>query len=829
MSSARNYYCSLLKKYCKNPHQEHVKKLHALIIKTHRHPAIILSNGLISVYGKLNNLDYARKVFDEIPQPNDFSWNIILSAYSKSGRLREMQELFKRLPSRDGISWNSFISGFVNHGFFEEAVRAYKSMLEEGPMNLNRITYSTMLILSYKQGSADLGRQVHGHIVKFGFGMYVFVGNGLVDMYSKLGFINEAQSVFDEMPERNLFMYNTMVCGFLRTGMLENAERLFRSMPEKDSISWTTMIAGLAQNQFDREAIDIVREMRLEGFALDEFAFGTALTACGGLSASNEGKQLHTYIIRSGYQENVVVGSSLVDMYCKCKRIKYAETVFKRMTHKNIVSWTAMVVGYGQNGFSEEAVETFREMQNNAIDPEEFTLASVISSCANLASLEEGSQFHGQALVTGLISFTTVSNALITLYGKCGNVKDSHNLFDDMSIKDEVGWTAIISAYSQFGKASETVTLFEEMISHGLEPDAITFVAVLSACSRAGLVEKGKEYFKSMMNEHGILPISEHYTSMIDLFSRSGRLEEAGDFIKQMPCVPDPIAWITLLSSCRVHANVEIGKWAAESLLELEPKNPAGYVLLTAIYAAKGKWDQVAHLRKGMRVRGLKKDPGYSWIKFKNKVHIFSADDKSSPYLDQIYFELEKLNLKMIEEGYRPDISSVLHDVEDSEKIHMLSRHSERLAIVFGLIFLPPGLPVRVVKNLRVCGDCHSATKFISKITQREILVRDSVRFHLFKDGTCSCGDFWYPFVCARLGDATCLETLGLFSCHISSKLLLIQLNVYFRVAGFLIVCMRSSMDISSCENPFLSSHMKLKHTTRSCLHAGIFTCATYS
>ncbi|RVX06296.1 putative pentatricopeptide repeat-containing protein [Vitis vinifera] len=503
------------------------------------------------------------------------------------------------------------------------------------------------------------------------------------------------------------------------------------------------MITGLMQNGLEREALDMFREMRLAGFAMDQFTFGSVLTACGSLLALGEGKQIHAYVIRTDHKDNVFVGSALVDMYSKCRSIKSAETVFKRMPQKNVISWTAMLVGYGQNGFSEEAVKIFFEMQRNGVEPDDFTLGSVISSCANLASLEEGAQFHCRALVSGLISFITVSNALITLYGKCGSTENSHRLFTEMNIRDEVSWTALLAGYAQFGKANETIGLFERMLAHGLKPDGVTFIGVLSACSRAGLVEKGLQYFESMIKEHGIMPIVDHCTCIIDLLGRAGRLEEARNFINNMPCHPDVVGWATLLSSCRVHGDMEIGKWAADSLIALEPQNPASYVLLSSLYASKGKWDKVAQLRRGMRDKRVRKEPGYSWIKYKGKVHVFSADDQSSPFLGQIYAELEKLNYKMIEEGYVPDMSSVLHDVEESEKIKMLNHHSEKLAIAFGLIFVPPGLPIRVIKNLRVCGDCHNATKFISKITQREILVRDAVRFHLFKDGTCSCGDFW--------------------------------------------------------------------------------------
>ncbi|XP_042483971.1 putative pentatricopeptide repeat-containing protein At1g68930 [Macadamia integrifolia] len=736
-------YDLLLKLLSEAQNQSQAKKLHCRIIRTLTNPDTFLSNNLISAYSRLGSLAYARRTFDHIPQPNLFSWNSILSAYSKAARLFDMQEIFNRMPDRDGVSWNSVISGYASCGLGIDSMKTYKSMLRDGPENLNRITFSTMLILSACLSSIVLGRQIHGQIVKFGFESIVFVGSPLVDMYTKAGLIYDAKRIFDEMSERNIVMYNTMITGFLRCGMIDEAQHLFHEMPDRDSISWTTMITGLTQNGLDAEGLDVFREMRLEGLAMDQFTFGSVLTACGSLKALEQGKQIHCYIIRTDYMDNVFVGSALVDMYSKCGSIRSSETAFKRMAHRNIVSWTAMLVGYGQNGFSEEAVKIFSEMQRNGVKPDEFTLGSVISSCANLASLEEGAQFHAHAFALGLVTFLTVSNALITLYGKCGSLEDSHCLFNEMHIRDEVSWTALVSGYAQFGKANQTIDLFERMLADGLKPDGVTFIGVLSACSRAGLVDKGFEYFHSMVQNHGIMPILDHYTCMIDLLSRAGRTEEAKGFIERMPCRPDAIGWSTLLSSCRLHGNLEIGKWAADSLLELEPDNPASYVLLSSMYASKGKWDDVARLRRGMRDRRVRKEPGFSWIKYKNKVHIFSADDRSNPYSDQIYAELEKLNQKMVGEGYVPDMSSVLHDVEAAVKIKMLSHHSEKLAIAFGLIFIPAGLPIRIVKNLRVCGDCHTATKFISKITQREVLVRDAVRFHLFRDGTCSCGDFW--------------------------------------------------------------------------------------
>ncbi|KAE8719240.1 putative pentatricopeptide repeat-containing protein [Hibiscus syriacus] len=298
-------------------------------------------------------------------------------------------------------------------------------------------------------------------------------------------------------------------------------------MQEKDSISWTTMITGLTQNGLYREAIDLFREMRIEGLAVDQFTFGSMLTGCGGLMALKEGKQVHAFIIRTNHQDNVFVGSALVDMYCKCKIISSAlcRGSFQEDDPKECCVLDCTACGlWGQNGFSEEAIRIFCDMQRNGIIPDYYTLGSVISSCANLASLEEGAQFHGQAIVSGLFSFTTVSNALITLYGKCGSIEDADRLFNEMTFRDEVSWTALVSGYAQF------------------------------ACSRAGLVEKGYQYFESVV-------------------SRSKML-----YINKMPRPPDAIGWSALLSSCRLHGNLEIGKWAAASLQELEPHIPAGYI-----------------------------------------------------------------------------------------------------------------------------------------------------------------------------------------------------------------------------------------------------------
>jgi pentatricopeptide repeat protein len=344
---------------------------------------------------------------------------------------------------------------------------------------------------------------------------------------------------------------------------------------------------------------------------------------------------------------------------------------------------------------------------------------------------------------TGFELDVVVGSALVDMYAKCGSIDEASNVFNKMPERNIVTWTVIIIGYAQHGYAQEVLKLFSQMQDTGMKPDHVTFVGILSACSRAGLVNEGCNYFNSMSQDYGVNPRPEHFACMVDLLGRAGHLTEAKDFIEKMPFEPSISVWQSLLGACRIHGNMELGKYAAERLLELEPHDSATYVLLSNIYAAANRWDDVARVRKMMKDRGVKKEPGRSWTNVNNTVHEFISDDSSHPQAEEIYKMLQRLSNQMKDAGYVPNTDFVLHDIEKEQKENSLSHHSEKLAIAFGLIKTPPGAPIRIMKNLRVCGDCHIATKFISKIVCREIIVRDATRFHHFKNGLCSCGDYW--------------------------------------------------------------------------------------
>lgn len=312
-----------------------------------------------------------------------------------------------------------------------------------------------------------------------------------------------------------------------------------------------------------------------------------------------------------------------------------------------------------------------------------------------------------------------------------------------MPCVDLVSWNALVAALGQHGYGVEAVELFEQMLHENITPDRISFLTVISACSHAGLVEKGRHYFNIMHSVYKIKPGEDHYARLIDLLSRVGRLLEAKEVIQNMPYKPGAPIWEALLAGCRTHKNVDLGVEAAEKLFELTPQHDGTYILLANTFAAAGRWDEAAKVRKLMRDQGVKKEPGCSWIKVENTVHVFLVGDTAHPEIQVVYNYLEELRLKMRKMGYVPDTQYVLHDMETEQKEYALSTHSEKLAVVFGILKLPRGATIRVFKNLRICGDCHSALKFMSKVEAREIIVRDGNRFHHFRDGECSCGNYW--------------------------------------------------------------------------------------
>ncbi|XP_057841718.2 pentatricopeptide repeat-containing protein At1g11290, chloroplastic-like [Cryptomeria japonica] len=637
--------------------------------------------------------------------------NALVDMYAKCGNIDKARELFDKMPQRDVISWNAVIAGYAQNELFEKALETFKKM-QSASVKPNSTTFAIILPACAKIGALEQGMDIHQSILDRGILSNVVVGTALVDMYAKCGSIHKAHELFDRMPQR-------------------------------DVISWNAIIAGYAQNGFVEKALETFKQMRLAGLKPNSTIFASILPASTKMGALDQGMEIHQIIVEGGFLSDIVVGNALADMYAKCGSIEKAHKLFDRMPQKDVISWNGMIAGYAQNGHVEKALETFKQMQLAGVKPNSTTFASILPACAKMGALEQGIDIHQGIIEGGFLSDIIVATALVDMYAKCGSIDMACELFDRMPQKDVISWNAMIAGYAQNGFCKDALNIFELMKHSGTHPDVVSFACVLYACSHAGLVDQGCTYFNQMSNSYCIAPIVDHYVCMVDLLARAGYLEEALNFIIKMPVKPLVVVWMCFLGACKSHMNMGLGVFTATLLFDLDPKNAATYVLLSNIYAEVGRWGEVQMIRRLMKDREIKKIPGCSWIEGHKKVHAFCVGDRSHPQTQEIYAKLEELALQMKAVGYFPDSRHLLNDVEEEEKDIFLCHHSEKLAITFGLLNTPPGTTIRVIKNLRVCADCHTATKFISKIVARDIIVRDANRFHHFKQGRCSCGDYW--------------------------------------------------------------------------------------
>lgn len=525
---------------------------------------------------------------------------------------------------------------------------------------------------------------------------------------------------------------------------MAHAHQLFDDIPEPDIVMFNSMARGYSRSNTPLQAISLFVDVLCCGLLPDDYTFPSLIKACSGAKALEEGKQLHCFAVKVGLNDNIYVRPTLVNMYTECKDVDAARLVFDKIVEPCVVSYNAIITANAKISRPNEALSLFRELQGRNLKPTDVTLLSVLSCCALLGALDLGKWIHEYVKKYGFHKYVKVNTALVDMYAKCGSLKDAVSIFENMAVKDTQAWSAMIMAYATHGQGHQAMSLFEEMRRAQVKPDNITFLGLLYACSHTGLVEEGFKYFSYMSEEHRIIPGIKHYGCMVDLLGRAGYLDRAYKFIDELPIEPTPILWRTLLSSCSSHGNIELGKKVIGRIFELDDSHGGDYVILSNLLARAGKWEDVDYLRKMMKDRGVVKIPGCSSIEVNNVVHEFFSGDGVNSVSTDLHRALDELVKELKIAGYVPDTSLVVHpDMEDDDKEITLRYHSEKLAIAFGLLNTTPGTTIRVVKNLRVCGDCHSAAKLISLIFDREIILRDVQRFHHFKDGKCSCGDFW--------------------------------------------------------------------------------------
>ncbi|XP_057983780.1 pentatricopeptide repeat-containing protein At3g53360, mitochondrial isoform X1 [Malania oleifera] len=672
---------------------EHGRKVHYhLKTASNSKPDVILLNHILNMYGKCGSLKDARKVFDEILEPNLVSWTSMIAGYSQNGRAHEAVELyfqmlrwsglrpdqftfgsiiracsslgnvglgrqlhahvtkseygshliaqnaliamytkfdhvvdamevFSRIATKDLISWSSIIAGLSQLGYELEALSHFREMLCQGIYQPNQFIFGSVFSACGSLLQPEYGQQIHGVSVKFGLGRDVFCGCSLSDMYAKCNILDSSKTVFYQIERPDL-------------------------------VSWNAIIAGFAYAGDTNEAISLFLQMRHLQLVPDEITVRTLLCAFTSPCTLYQGKQIHSYITKMGFDLDVSVCNTLLTMYTKCSDLGEAFNMFNETrSNADSVSWNAILTACMQHKQAIEVFRLFKLMHITQNKPDNITLSNLLGACAEISSLEMGNQVHCHAIQNGLEFDISVTNGLIDMYTKCGSLVSARKLFDSMENSNVVSWSSLIVGYAQFGYGEEALNLFGTMISLGIKPNEVTLIGVLTACSHVGRVEEGWQLYKMMEIEHGIVPTREHCSCMVDLLARAGRLNEAEAFISQMTFDPDIVVWKTLLAACKTHGNAQIGKQAAENILKIDPSNSAAHILLCNIYASSGRWEDVARLRSLMKQRGVRKVPGWSWIEVKDRIHIFLAEDCSHPERNKIYTILEELWLQILDAG----------------------------------------------------------------------------------------------------------------------------------------------------------------------------------
>lgn len=584
-------------------------------------------------------------------------------------------------------------------------------LIDRCALEPDRALYTNLIKKCTNLKKLKEGRLVHAHLMDSCFRDDLLMNNNILNMYAKCGSFVEARKVFEEMPVRG-------------------------------TVSWTALISGYSQNDLPEDAVALFPEMLRADVKPNEFTLSSLLKASGVRGSCGFGRQLHGYCLKYGYVLNVYVGSALVDMYARWEKIDDAQLIFDGLVSKNEVSWNALIAGHARKGEGELALSLFSQMLRKDVKPTTFTYSSIFGSLSSTGFLEQGKWVHAHMIKSGAQLVGFVGNTLLDMYAKSGSIEDAEKVFNRLLRWDLVSWNSLLKGYAQHGRGRDTLELFEQMLSIGVKPSDVTFLSVLTACSHVGCVKEGEYYFQ-LMKRYALEPQVSHYVTMVDLFGRAGLVDQAERFIRNMPVEPNSAVWGALLGACRMHKNMELGAYAAQRIFELDPNNSGPHMLLSNIYASAGRWSDVAKVRSMMKVNQVKKEPAISWVDIKNSVHTFVANDDLHPQREEIRKLWEKVNAKMKEIGYVPDTSQVLFYSNQQEKEERLQVHSEKLAFAFALLNTPPGFTIRIKKNIRICGDCHSAFKFASKVVERDIILRDTNRFHHFQDGSCSCGDYW--------------------------------------------------------------------------------------
>ncbi|XP_022141235.1 pentatricopeptide repeat-containing protein At5g52850, chloroplastic [Momordica charantia] len=858
--------CSHLISICNSKSLKEGICVHSPIIKLGLYGNLYLSNNLLTLYAKRFGLKQARNLFDEMPDkdvvswttmqaayvrnrsyieafelfdlmvilghcPNEFTLSTLLRSCSETGELElgacvhgyaikggfeskpvlgctlidmyakcdcteEACEVFRNMDNADTVTWTATISSLVQAQKWNEALQLYITMIESG-VTPNEFTF-TKLLATINFLDLKYGKLLHNHVITFGVDLNVLLKTTLVDMYSRYQELEDAMKVANQTAEKDVHLWTSIISCFnqnlkvkeaiatlqemrisgippnsftyssvlsactlipslelgkqihlqvILAGLeadvcagsalinmymkcsdsINDALRVFRTITSPNVICWTSLISGLAEHGCEQDCYRYFLDMQAAGVQPNSFTLSSILGACSSAKSQNRTSMFHGYILKIRAHHDIIVGNALVDAYARSRMVDEAWRVISTMNHRDAITYTSLATRLNQMGDHEMALKTISSMRDDNVRKDEVSLASLISAATGLGTVKIGEQLHCYSLKYGLYNTRSVKNSLIDLYGKVGCLKDAQKAFEEITEPDVVSWNGMISVLALNGHVSSALSAFDNMRLAGLKPDSITFLLILSACSQGGLVDFGMHYFQSMREIHYVEPELDHYVCLVDLLGRAGQLEKAMEVVESMPFEADAKIYKTLLSACKLHKNMLLGEDVARRGLQLDPYDSSFYLLLANLYDELNRPDLSKETRKLMRDRGVRKSPSQSWTELSNSIHLFITGDRSHPQINDIQEKLEFLKAEFKVRGF------LYHGDENS------SHHSEKLALAFGLINLPPKAVIRIMKNISICRECHDFILLVTKVAEREIVVRDGSRLHVFKNGSCSC------------------------------------------------------------------------------------------
>ena len=673
-------YSSLLATCAKHKALKEGKELHARIVKTGGKPDVTIGTALISMYANCGSLADARKVFDEMSERNVVSWNAIIASCIRFGSAKESFEIFLQMQ-QDGVIPDP-------------------------------VTFITLLNGCNSPETLEMGRYLYSDILQRG------------TLFNRGFFLNNPVA-------------NALLSMYARCGSLYDARDVFYRIRKRDLSSWNAMITAYIQHGRNQEAYELFKKFQGEGGKGDKYTFLGVLRAIGNLGLLEKGRRLHGLVEEIGLREDIHILTTLISMYSKCGSLDEARSVFEKISTRDVVCWNALLAAYAHNDHGSEALTLYREMQREGVKPDKATFSSALNACASFGALEYGKKIHSE-LEPDVESDIRVSNALIEMYSKCGSLIQAKQVFNRMPKRDANSWNAIIAGYCQVGQGKDALRHYKQMQRAGVKPDNVTFTNVLAAYGLLGEDEEGFDFLESI-REWNMEPTEKHYAGMVEILGRAGLLREAEEFIDEVSLDSDTLLWEALLVASAVHNDLELAEKVAEQLLDLDPDTYSTVCEhLSNVYAAAGRWEDVAVLKNTMAETGILK-PKSCKLELNNELHTVTANYVPDTKKEEIFDKLEELAAKMRDAGFELGIQSEPHQARDGS----LHDHPELVAMAFNLVSTPPGTPVRFVINGRMSNLSHSVAKFISKTYSLEIFVRDDNCFHHFRGSICSCRGYW--------------------------------------------------------------------------------------